>query len=92
MRAAAPSNLRYMRALATHRFQQRLNAARPEIQKAFEKQLNQLLRDLRHPSLRAKKYDEIRGLWQARVTGSWRFYFRIEADAYVLDTVRPPPK
>ena len=34
--------------------------------------------------VRAKKYDESRGLWQARVTDDWRFYFTIEGDAYVL--------
>jgi hypothetical protein len=47
------------------------------IQRAFDKQLELLLHDLRHPSLRAKKYDESR--WQGRVTRDWRFYFRIEA-------------
>jgi hypothetical protein len=81
-----------MRALPTDRFRQRFNAAPPAVQKAFAKQLAYLLRDLRHPSLRAKKYDEARDIWQARVTGSWRFYFRIEGDAYVLETIRPHPK
>ena len=41
-----------------------------------------LLRDLHHPSLRAKKYDEARDLWQARVTKGWRFYFKIVGDVY----------
>jgi hypothetical protein len=81
-----------MRVLVTDRFRQRFQASPPQIQRAFEKQLGYLLRDLRHPSLRAKKYDESRGVWQARVTGSWRFYFRIEGDVYVLDTIRPHPK
>jgi len=81
-----------MRALPTHRFQQRFTAAPPEVQKAFAKQLGYLLRDIRHPSLHAKKYDEVRDIWQARVTGSWRFYFRIEGDAYVLETINRHPK
>jgi hypothetical protein len=51
-----------------------------------------MLRDVRHPSLRAKKYNEQRGIWQARVTGSWRFYFRIEGDTYILDTIIAHPK
>lgn len=38
------------------------------IQKAFHKQARLLLANLRHPSLRAKKYDEARDIWQARVT------------------------
>lgn len=30
--------------------------------------------------------------WQARVTGSWRFYFRIEDDAYQALTIHSHPK
>lgn len=40
------------------------------VQKAFDKQSEFLLQDLHHPSLHAKKYDESRGLWQARVSYS----------------------
>jgi hypothetical protein len=42
--------------------------------------------------LQAKKYDEARGIWQARVTRSWRFYFTIEDDIYTLRTIRAHPK
>ena len=57
-----------------------------EIKTAFEKQLRFLLSDIRHPSLRAKKYDETRGIWQARVTDNVRFYFQIVDDRYrILD-------
>jgi hypothetical protein len=35
------------------------------IKRAFDKQLSFLLENLRHPSLRAKKYDTER--WQARI-------------------------
>lgn len=54
------------------------------IRKAFEKQHELLLKDIRHPSLRAKKYDESAGVWQARVTNNVRFYFTIEEDIYYL--------
>ena len=59
-----------------------------EAQKAFEKQVVFLLSDIRHPSLRAKKYDESSDVWQARVTRNVRFYFRIEGDVYVLLSIR----
>lgn len=62
------------------------------VQRAFQKQLRFLLRDRRYPSLQAKKYDEARGLWQARVTLSWRFYFQIDGDMYVLLSIIPHPK
>ncbi len=63
-----------------------------EIRKAVYKQVAFLLRDLHHPSLHAKKYDESRDLWQARVNRDWRFYFRIEGDTYVITSVIPHPK
>lgn len=81
-----------MRANATRRFARELDAAPAAVQRAFEKQLAYLLRELRHPSLQAKKYDETRGLWQARVTLAWRFYFTIEGDTYILRTIRAHPK
>ena len=49
-------------------------------------------KNLRHPSLRAKKFDEGKDQWQARVTESWRFYFTIEGDAFVITDVIPHPK
>jgi plasmid maintenance system killer protein len=81
-----------MRAVLTEPFADSLIEAPPEIQKLFGKQLAQLLRDIRHPSLRAKKYDERRDLWQARINNDWRFYFTIEGDAYVLRGLTPHPK
>jgi mRNA interferase RelE/StbE len=81
-----------MRAILAERFCQALVAAPPEIQKTFGKQLAYLLRDLRHPSLQAKKYTPATGLWQARINDDWRFYFTVEGDAYVLRGLRPHPK
>ena len=62
------------------------------VQKAFIKQMNFLARDLRHPGLHAKKYDEADDRWQARVTGDWRFYFRIVDDTYHILDIIPHPK
>ena len=67
-------------------------ALRPEIRKAFAKQLGFLLDRLSHPSLRAKKYDEANDVWQARVNRSWRFYFAIRGDEYVILSIIPHPK
>ena len=62
------------------------------VRKAFHKQLAFLVRDLRHPSLQAKKFDESAGIWQARVNLDWRFYFTIEGDVYQILRVTPHPK
>jgi plasmid maintenance system killer protein len=51
-----------------------------------------LLQDLHHPSLHAKKYDEARDVWQARVNYTWRFYFRIEGTAYLMEEITHHPK
>jgi mRNA interferase RelE/StbE len=62
------------------------------VRDAFDKQSLLLLHDLHHPSLRAKKFDEARGLWQARVNYSWRFYFKMVGDVYHMEEIRFHPK
>ncbi len=59
-----------------------LEDAPPAVRKAFFKQIKFFERDLHHPSLRAKKYDEAKDRWQARVNKDWRFYFKISDDSY----------
>lgn len=79
-----------MRVEATPAFKRALRKAPPDIVEAFNRQLARLLENSRHPSLDAKRY---RGTdyMQARVTRSWRFYFRVEGDVYVLIDVTPHP-
>ena len=62
------------------------------VQRDFDKQSRILVVNVRHPSLRAKKYDEERNLWQGRVNGDWRFYFTIEDDEFRLHEIKPHPK
>ncbi len=62
------------------------------IRKAFGKQLGFLLLKLQHPSLHAKKYNEAENIWQARVNRSWRFYFTIKGDEYIILSIIPHPK
>lgn len=81
-----------MTAVKTRRFNRHYVTAPRKVQDAFDKQLVYLLQNLRHPSLRAKKYDEAKGIWQARVNGGWRFYFTIEGDTYYLIDIIPHPK
>jgi len=63
-----------------------------EVKKKFKKQINFLLQNLRHPSLKSKKYDEKRGIWQARVNRNYRFNFLIKKDTYILLEVKLHPK
>ena len=69
-----------------------LDSAPPAVRKAFFKQLKFLEQNPRHPSLRAKKFDETRAIWQARVNDDWRFYFQIVDGAYRILSVISHPK
>lgn len=63
-----------------------------EIQRKFQKQLRFLLRDIRHPSLRAKKFDESGDIWQARVDKNVRFYFEIRNDTVTMLSIIKHPR
>ncbi len=73
-------------------FKENLRKFSRYIQEKFYKQAEFLLRDIRHPSLRAKKYDESNDIWQARVDANVRFYFKIQKDAYFLFDIKYHPK
>jgi mRNA-degrading endonuclease RelE of RelBE toxin-antitoxin system len=81
-----------MKLAYTKRFLQQYAKAPARVRKDFEKQGALLLENLRHPSIRAKKYDEPRDIWQGRVNDDWRFYFSIAGDTYTLHTIRKHPK
>lgn len=44
-------------------FKRSYDAVPAHIREAFDKQARLLAQDLRHPSLRAKKYDAARDIW-----------------------------
>ena len=74
------------------RFKENLRQFPQNIQEKFYKQAGFLLRDIRHPSLRAKKYNEADDVWQARVDKNIRFYFRIQRETYFLLDIKNHPK
>ncbi|MBF0319940.1 MAG: type II toxin-antitoxin system YoeB family toxin [Nitrospirae bacterium] len=63
-----------------------------KLQTLVDKQLDALLRDIRYPSLRAKKYNESQDIWQARINKEYRVYFCVKGDAYVIITICKHPK
>ncbi len=67
---------------------------RVPIQRAFEKQsLSSCFRTLRHPFPARKKIQRSRRTdGKRRVNQDWRFYFRIENDAYILTDIMCHPK
>ncbi len=76
----------------TTRSRQDYRSAPAVVQKAFDKQARLLAENLRHPSLRAKKYGKADDIWQARVNRYWRFYFQIKGETYTIITIIAHPK
>jgi len=81
-----------MKLFFTERFERSFKDAPSDVKRAFAKQARFLEVNLRHPSLKAKKYDEANDVWQARVSRDWRFYFQITGDTYYLIDIIPHPK
>ena len=81
-----------MKIVLSDRAIESLKDAPPNVRRVFDKQLRFLATKLQHPSLHAKKYDESKDLWQARVNKSWRFFFTIRDDSYRIEDVTPHPK
>ena len=81
-----------MTASFTFRFRRQYQKLSEDRQAKFNKQLAFLLSNLRHPSLRAKKYYEANDIWQARVDDGYRFYFQIDGETYLLLSIIPHPK
>ena len=76
-----------MRYFLPSSFMKELRMFPPKIQAKFWKQLNLLLKNLRHPSLATKKYGGVTDLWQARLDYHFRFYFRIVEDIYIIVSI-----
>ncbi len=63
-----------------------------QVPRSGQKQATLLLENIRHPSLRAKKYDEAHDIWQARINENCRFYFQIKGDTYYRLNITSHPK
>jgi plasmid maintenance system killer protein len=76
-----------MKLFYTERFEQSSDEAPANVKRAFAQQAQFLAANLRHSSLKAKKYDVANDIWQARVNRDWRFHFQIQGDTCYLDII-----
>lgn len=81
-----------MKLLYSGRARQDYRSLPKSVRKAANKQFNFLLDNLTHPSIRAKKYDESRDVWQGRVNKNYRFYFKIFGGNYEIIAILKHPK
>ena len=68
------------------------NALPAVVRTKADKQFALLLKDIRHPSLKAKKFKGYDDVWQARIDRSWRFYFHIVTPDYLIVSIITHPK
>jgi len=73
-----------MRLLFTKPFIRDYRHLPQRLQKLADKQLELLLANPHHPSLKTKKMQDPREIWEGRLTQSYRFTFQIQSDIYVL--------
>lgn len=76
-----------MKHLITKPFARDYTKLPKRIQGAVDKQVERLLSNPQHPSLKVKKMKNLKGIWEARVTGSYRLTFHVEKDTYILRRV-----
>lgn len=58
-----------------------------ELKGRTEKAISILLKGHHHPSLGIKKMDGRQGIWELRVSASYRLTFQISGDTYILRRV-----
>ena len=73
-----------MKLARTARFARDFRSLPPDIQHRAAKQLQLLLDNPRHPSLRIKKMEGSQDIWAGRVTKGYRLSFQVHEDTYLL--------
>lgn len=81
-----------MRYRYTERAEEHYDRLPLTLQRRMDKQADQLIANMRHPSLKAKKYSEDEDYWQARINDDYRFYFFIDRNVYVIFAITKHPK
>ena len=73
-----------MKLARTARFARDFRSLPPDIQRRAAKQLQLLLDNPRHPSLRIKKMEGAQDIWEGRISKGYRFTFQVLHDTYIL--------
>ena len=76
-----------MKIKAYKKFQRLYKDLPADIRKKIDKQIEYLVRDIRHPSLQVKKIQGCKNICEARVDIHYRFTFEIIGDTIFLRVV-----
>ena len=78
-----------MKTLTSKPFDKDYQSLPEKIQNLTNGKLRLLLQNPHHPSLRIKKMEDPREIWEGRITKNYRFTFQIKGDTYVLRRIGP---
>ncbi|MBI5747223.1 MAG: type II toxin-antitoxin system RelE/ParE family toxin [Nitrospirae bacterium] len=73
-----------MNIIRTDPFKKDFKRLPKEIKRKTEQSLRFLIENIQHPSLRVKKMEGVRDIWEASVTMQYRFTFEIREDDIIL--------
>ena len=73
-----------MKLARTARFARDFRSLPLQVQRRAAKQLQLLINNPRHPSLRIKKMEGSQDIWEGRITKAYRFTFQVHEDTYLL--------
>lgn len=76
-----------MQVLTTKPFEEDYQALPEHVQTVARRKLALFIKNPRHPSLRVKKMEDPREIWEARITMSYRFTFHWKGDVVLLRRV-----
>lgn len=76
-----------MKLIRTKKFLKFYRSLPKEVQKVADRKIKILVENPRHPSLRVKKVEGIKGIWEARITENYRLTFEIYRDRIIFRVI-----
>ena len=73
-----------MEIITTRSFEKDYDALPKQTKESTDSKLRLFLQNPRHPSLRIKKMEDPRNIWEGSITKNYRFTFQIVGNSYIL--------
>ena len=73
-----------MKLVRTNHFKRDYKKLPPAVQELTDKKLRLLAQEVSHPSLRVKKVQGLRNVFEGSITMDYRFLFQITSEGYIL--------
>ena len=73
-----------MKVLTTRAFDKEYSKLPQTVKNKVDEKLSLFMQNLRHPSLRVKKMQGHKNIWEGSITMQYRFTFEIQEEIYIL--------